>query len=113
MSMNKDYLNRFDELTNRAKQRTPYLRDCDIGERCYVELLHLYIYQFRTNQLTAEQLKQMQKELKDLLSVYYQHCEIFEQATQIRNRYSPVLTEAEKHGCPICKKIVRIFDGRE
>lgn len=32
---------------------------------------------------------------------------------QIRNRYSPALTDAEKNGCPICKRIVRIFDGRE
>ena len=31
----------------------------------------------------------------------------------IRNSYSEVLTEAEKHGCPICRKLVRIFDGRE
>ena len=31
----------------------------------------------------------------------------------IRNRCSEVMTEAEKHGCPICKKLVRIFDGRE
>ena len=32
---------------------------------------------------------------------------------QIRNRYSPVMTEAEKSGCPICRKLVRIFDGRD
>ena len=32
---------------------------------------------------------------------------------QLRNRYSPVLTDAEKNGCPICKLLVKIFDGRE
>ena len=32
---------------------------------------------------------------------------------QLRNRYSPVLTDAEKNGCPICKRLVKIFDGRE
>jgi len=31
----------------------------------------------------------------------------------VRNRYSHILTEAEKQGCPICKKLVRIFDGRK
>lgn len=28
-------------------------------------------------------------------------------------RHSHILTEAEKCGCQICRKIVKIFDGRE
>lgn len=30
----------------------------------------------------------------------------------IRNRYSGILIDVEKSGCPLCKKMVKIFDNR-
>lgn len=104
---------RIEELTNRAKRNDKHIADLDIGETAYLITLIDYIRQFRRNEIDANELRTNQMKLRAKLEVYYRHCEIYEQAADRRNRYSPVLTEAEKYGCPICKKIVRIFDGRD
>ena len=38
---------------------------------------------------------------------------IFEQDTAKHNRLSHVMIEINKSGCPLCKKAVAIFDGRD
>lgn len=107
------YKCRIKELTARAKESNDYTMDCDIGEAAYLETLLLYIKEWQNKQINKETIIQKQKELEQKLLSYYQHCEMFDRQIQINNRYSHILTEAEKSGCPICKKIVRIFDGRE
>ena len=104
---------RIKELTERAKESQPYLKDCDIGEKCYILSLAAAIKLFRLKAYSQNELKQLQSQLKSDLEIYYLNCKCFERAVEIRNAYSPILTEAEKHGCKICQKIVRIFDGRE
>ena len=101
------------ELNERAKQNSDYTLDLDIGETAYLEALTLYVREFREKRLTAEQLAAKQKELESKLERYYQHCAMFDRHIRIYNKYSHVLTEAEKGGCDICKKIVIILDGRE
>jgi hypothetical protein len=44
---------------------------------------------------------------------YWDLQRIFKQDCEIRNRQSQWFIKAEKEGCPICKKLVRIFDGRD
>lgn len=100
-------------LTERAKSGMDYIYDLDIGESCYLLSLISEIRAFRTGNMTSDELYHSQKTLEAQLEKYYQLCAIFEQHVHICNRYSEVLTEAEKHGCPVCKKLVRIFDGRE
>lgn len=114
MSFDKSkYSNRIMELTARAKEGNDYTLDCDIGEAAYLETLLLYIKEWQNKQTDKETLIRKQKELEQKLLNYYQHCEMFDRHIQINNRYSHILTEAEKSGCPICKKIVKILDGRE
>ena len=114
MSFDKSkYSNRIMLLTARAKEGNDYTLDCDIGEAAYLETLLLYIKEWQNKQTDKDTLIRKQKELEQKLLNYYQHCEMFDRHIQINNRYSHILTEAEKSGCPICKKIVKIFDGRE
>lgn len=108
-----NYRQRIEELTGRAKQGCLYSDDLDIGENCYLLSLIRAIQSYRSGGLTADELVHCQRDLQTELERYYQHRELFDQAVAIRNRYSEVLTEAEKHGCSICRKLVRIFDGRE
>ena len=107
------YTKRIQELTARAKEGNDYTMDCDIGETAYLETLIVLIKEWRGGQMGKDPLTRKQKELENKLLLYYQHCEMFDRHIQINNRYSHILTEAEKNGCPICKKLVRIFDGRE
>ena len=106
------YFQRVMELTARAKEGNDYTRDCDIGETAYLETLLLYIKEWQNGQMSKDTLIQKQKELESKLLSYYQHCEMFDEHIQINNRYSHIMAAAEKSGCPICKKLVRIFDGR-
>ena len=62
---------------------------------------------------TAEKLSERQKAIETALLQYYQQREMFDYHIRINNRCSHIMTEAEKSGCPICKKLVRVFDGRD
>lgn len=109
----RKYEKRISELTERAKAGDDYSDDCDIGEQFYLELLMYFIEKYNERIIDRDQIIRKQKALRLRLEKHYQWCEIFEHHTGIRNRYSHILIEAEKDGCPICKKLVRIFDGRD
>lgn len=110
---NEGYREHLDELTERAKLAEPNAKGLNLGERHFVELLHFYIGRYRVRELTAEELTKKKKELENLMVDYWNMSRIFREDAQIRNSMGQTLTEAEKNGCPICKKLVRIFDGRE
>jgi hypothetical protein len=109
----KNYEARIKMLTDRAKTKDPHKGDLDLGEIFYIEILKAYIANFRAGNITAEKLTERQKAIETALLQYYQQQEMFKNSIEINNRYSHILTEAEKHGCPICKKLVRVFDGRD
>jgi len=109
----QEYKEEIEKLTERAKKREPKADGLNIGEKFFTELLHLYIEQYRINQITAEELIMKKKQLEKDLINYWDWAEIFKLHCEIRNRQSATLIEAEKNGCPICKRLVRIFDGRE
>ena len=109
----QNYQARLSELTSRAKKANTYTADLDIGESCYLLSLLSAVKLFRMKCMSSDELYHEQKRLEAELLRYYQHRELFDLHTTIRNRYSPVLTEAEKSGCEVCRKLVRIFDGRD
>lgn len=109
----KDYSERIKELTERAKAENEYTLDCDVGECAYLFTLVIMIKAFKSGKMSKQELIEKKKILVDKLTNHYQHKEIQNMHIDIRNRCSNVLTEAERHGCTICKKIVRIFDRRE
>ena len=108
-----DYSERIKELTERAKAENEYTLDCDIAESAYLFTLVIMIKAFKSGQMSKQELIEKKKILVDKLTNHYQHKEIHNMHISIQNRCDEVLAEAEKHGCPICKKLVRIFDGRE
>lgn len=109
----KNYEARIKMLTDRAKTKDPKKDDLGLGEIFYIEILKAYIANFRVGNITVEKLSERQKAIETALLQYYQQQEMFQNSIEIRIRCGHILTEAEKHGCPICKKLVRIFDGRE
>ena len=109
----QDYQNRLNELTDRAKKASTYTADLDIGESCYLLALLSAVRLFRMKCMSGDELYHKQKELEAQLLRYYQHRELFDLHVSIGNAYSHVLTDAEKNGCPICRRLVRIFDGRK
>lgn len=75
--------------------------------------LRVLHWEYRHRVITKEQAK----EEKALLARDYIQAArfqvVYQESIEARNRMGQYLTEAVKHGCPICKKIVEIFDGRE
>lgn len=109
----RKYNGRIKELTERAKTGNEYQDDADIGEQAYLELLMFFVEKWEQHIISRDELIRKQKALRLKLEKYYQWGEIFDLHVTIRNNYSQVLTEAEKTGCPVCRKLVRIFDSRE
>lgn len=109
----RKYVGRITQLTERAKQGSTQTDDLDIGESCYLLSLIGAVKLFRMKCMSSDELFHEQKRLEAELLKYYQHRELFDLHTAIRNRHSDILTEAEKNGCPICGKLVRIFEGRD
>lgn len=109
----RDYAEKIKYLTEKAKTNSKSIGNLDIGELFYVELLKKYIMEFRSGDLTTEQLDNKKKELENALLKYYQWGEIFDYHTKIRNKCSHILTIAEKCGCETCKELVRAFEGRD
>lgn len=78
----------------------------------YLSMVKLYGL-YRDKVYDREQCKAMKQDIYSTYKNNAFHEHLIQYHADIHNRYSQVMTEAEKHGCPICKKLVRIFDGRE
>ena len=102
-----------EKLTERAKQKDPKADGLNLGEKFYVELLHLYIGQYRQKEITTEELKAKKKQLERDYINYRDQSKLFDLHCEIRNKQVELLIRAEKDGCPICKEIVKVFDGRK
>lgn len=78
----------------------------------YLSMAKLYSL-YRDKIYSREQCKSMKQDILKTFRNNQFHEHLIQYHANICNRYSEVLTEAEKHGCSICRKLVRIFDGRE
>lgn len=113
MTCHSDYEQEIKKLVERAKQSDPKADGLFLGEKFFVELLHFYIEQYRNGKITKSDLISKKKDLVKDLTNHWDSKQLFSQACEIRNRQSHWFIKAEKEGCPICKKLVRIFDGRD
>lgn len=78
----------------------------------YLSMVKLYGL-YRDKIYDRDQCKAMKQNIYSTYKNNAFHEHLIQHHADIHNRYSQVMTEAEKHGCLICKKLVRIFDGRE
>lgn len=78
----------------------------------YLSMTQLYAL-YHSKIYTREVCHDMKQSILAAYETNAFHERLIQYHACIRNSYSEVLTEAEKHGCPICRKLVRIFDGRE
>lgn len=104
---------RLPELERQAMHNEDMPHDLTQPEQLfYLSMVQLYQL-YHNHTYDREQAKNIKQ---DLIKSYQNNAfweKLFHEHVSICNRYSPVLIEAQKNGCPICKKIVRIFDGRE
>lgn len=103
-----------DEIISLAKVgKCDYLGSLTQSEQLlYLQMINIFdAYKYR--KITAEEARIMKIDCVKAFEKYKMFEIIFQNACDIRNRQSHWFIKAEKEGCPICKKLVRIFDGRD
>lgn len=88
----------------------PKLPMCDA--MLYIGIRYLYIAY--ANDLTTQE--EVSKEKKSLTAAYRTAAydwELYMQMAERRNRVASELLMLEKCGCEHCKRLIRIFDGRD
>ena len=75
--------------------------------------LRVLHWEYRHREITLEQAR---KEKERLAREYIQAARfqvVYQQAVEARNHMGQYLTMATKGECPVCNKLVEIFEGRE
>lgn len=78
----------------------------------FLQMVNLFTA-YRNREITADEAKAMKNKFIKDLEKYQMLERIFREDCEIRNKQSQWLIKAEKQGCEICRKLVRIFDGRD
>lgn len=83
--------------------------DLDLGE-CYYFLSLDYI---RKARLTREEREQRYRIVRRSFELYRQKIFMYQNTCEMRVKLAVVAKEMTVNGCPLCKKAIAIFDGRE
>lgn len=70
------------------------------------------IKQYEENYTALKEYAELTKQNEELKQTIEQHQKIFKEDDRRRIAISSLLIEADKHGCEICKKISKFWDGR-
>lgn len=102
-----------DEIDIAAKKNIELPEDAALSERMLYSALSLLYREYRERILTAEQAKKEKQKLYQAYELNAQKERIWAEHNRRIIEISRTLIRAEKDGCPICKEMARIFDGRQ
>lgn len=102
-----------EDIEKLAKSGTPLPDTATLAESLLYHNLRRLYWEYRNRILDTEQAKIEKNRMVNQFGVQklWENCGQ-EQHDRWR-RYQLIQAEAEKHGCGICKRIVRILDGRD
>jgi len=103
---------KLDELNHLAAKSEPIPDGLTLPEQWLYLSLRILYREYQSGVLTKEQAALEKRRLIEQYELMQLHHSAYQQATERSKQYSLLLVEAEKTGCDVCKKIVRIFDGR-
>lgn len=100
------------ELEKMAMNGLPPPKELSLaGKKFYLSMVDLYRL-FRSGVYNRDQAHDIKLDLvKDYQNELFRE-KLTDHHADIRNRYSHLLIQAEKEGCPVCRELVKIFDGR-
>lgn len=102
-----------DDLEHAAARGDPLPDGFTLVEQWLYLSLRILHREFRSGVITREQAAMEKNAILKQYEMAQLHHRSYTEANERCKRYSPLLVEAEKSGCDICRKIVRIFDGRK
>ena len=98
------------DIDEMAKRAIIPNKDAKLIELGLFYKLHCLYEAYDLKQMTVEQARVIKE---TSMSEYEQLSRIFETDDRKRVALSGLICEANKHGCEICKKIARVYDGRD
>lgn len=102
-----------EEIYELARKRQPAPDNMTLPEQLLYTTARNIYKSYQDGIISLEQAKQeKQQSIRnfDNLSRKY---EIYDDHARRRVKISQLLTEADKNGCEVCKRVSRVFDGRE
>lgn len=101
-----------EELERLAAKSEPLPDGLTLPEQWLYLSLRLLYKEHKAGMVTREQAAKEKRAILDQYELAKLHYSAYQQTTERTNRYGYLFAEAEKSGCDVCRKIVRILDGR-
>ena len=102
-----------EEIYELARKRQPAPDNMTLPEQLLYTTARNIYKSYSDGIISLEQAKsEKQKSIRDFESLNLKH-DIYSDHMKRMVEISQLLTEADKYGCEICRRVSRVFDGRE
>ena len=102
-----------EEIYELARKRQPAPDNMTLPEQLLYTTARNIYKSYSDGIISLEQAKsEKQKSIRDFESLNLKH-DIYSDHMKRMVEISQLLTEADKNGCEICRRVSRVFDGRE
>lgn len=102
-----------EKLVKAAKYGNPLPEDATLAQSLFYHNIRALFYEFKVKMIDANDARNEKNRLVQQYGVQ----RLMERCNEVSykriRKYQTIASDAEKNGCPICKKITRILDGRE
>ncbi len=102
-----------DEIYELARKRQPAPDNMTLPEQLLYTTARNIYKSYSDGIITLEQAKQEKLQSIRNFDNLSRKYEIYDDHARRRVKISQLLTEADKNGCDICRRVSRVFDGRE
>lgn len=101
------------EIETKAKKGTPLPEGATLAESLFYHNLRALYKEYRDGVISKEQAKVEKSRLINQFGVEKLWESCVQNDYERWRKYQILQSEAEKNGCEICRRIVRILDGRD
>lgn len=102
----------FDEIKESTKHSSIMPDDLASHEQWTWQAIRILIVRFSYRDINKQGVKRELNKIKRAFDVAKMQSDIDFETAKMRTVLSDKFTQAEKYGCPYCKELAKIFDGR-
>ena len=102
-----------EQIYELARKRQPAPDSLTLPELCLYTTARNIYKSYQDGIITLEQAKNEKQRSISGFERMNMRYEVYDDHVRRRVKISQLLTEADKNGCEICRRVSRVFDGRE
>lgn len=102
-----------DEVIELARHNSPLPDDATLTEGLLYKTMRLTYAAYREGEISKEQGTQERKNAVKQFEKYHMYEKSYRNSARRGKEIGNLLSEVNKHGCELCKRIAKIYDGRE